>query len=167
MDSSKTNRRLVIDDLRSAEKTLAIEMSKSWLTNKTPESNLWDIDLQWFFSSRFAIDVFDEPLWCDGVEITRLKFVSNHLVYIECKVDLMSSNDSSFYQVCTCIGYLQLSTRLELQSYLFNILLNKKTCIAKKGKGHFHHRNLFKLNHAIEGFKPLLFRTIETTKKTG
>jgi len=162
----KTNRRLVIDDLRSAEKTLAIEMSKSWLPNNTPESNLWDIDLKWFFSSRFAIDVFDESMWCDGVEITLIKFISDHLMYVECKVDLMSSNDGSFNQICVCTGYLQISTRLELQSYLFNVLLNDKTFIAKKGKGYFHHRNLFKLNHAIEGFKPLLLRTIETTKVT-
>jgi hypothetical protein len=72
-------------------------------------------------------------LWCDGIELKNLDFVTKNTIQISATADILSSTDNSVYDVCELQGYITISsTGKKLKKYDLKLKRRKKVITIKK-----------------------------------
>jgi hypothetical protein len=82
-------------------------------------------DIEWFLGNYLSINPGTRELWCDGIELKKLDFVTKNTVWLNANADILSSIDRSAYDVCELQGYITItSTGKKLKNY--NLKLKRR-----------------------------------------
>lgn len=121
-----TCQRILKNDVRRHERIIAagLYVIEKGLTDSTSLGFL-PSDIEWFLGSYLSINPKTRDLWCDGVELNKLDFVTKNTASIYATADILSSIDNSAYDTCELQGYITISSNgKKLKNY--NLKLKRR-----------------------------------------